>query len=61
YHMIPPKMFDNLTKSGDWKKATDNAFAGYDVKKMEEEWKAFVLGLEKLLPKGALEEENKKD
>jgi len=57
YHMIPPKMFDNLTKSGDWKKATDNAFAGYDVKKMEEEWKAFVLGLEKLLPKGALEKE----
>ncbi|HKS17198.1 MAG TPA: DUF1570 domain-containing protein [Planctomycetota bacterium] len=61
YHMIPPKMFDNLTKSGDWKKATDSAFAGYDVKKMEEEWKTFVLGLEKLLPKGALEKEGDVD
>jgi hypothetical protein len=59
YHMIPVKMFENLRKSGDWKKATDFAFTGYDIKKMEEDWKAFVLGLEKLLPKGALEEEDK--
>jgi hypothetical protein len=59
YDQIPPMMFANLRKSGDWKKATDSVFANYDVKKMEEEWKAFVLGMEKLLPKGALEEEEK--
>jgi hypothetical protein len=61
YHMIPPRMFENLKKSGDWKKATDAAFAGIDVKKMEEEWKAFILGMEKLLPKGALDKQDPGD
>ena len=57
-------MFETLRKSGDWKSATDAAFAGIDLKKMEEEWKTFVLGMEKLLPKGALDkpdEEPKKE
>ena len=60
YDRIPALMFANLKKSGDWKKASDTAFAGYDIKRMEEEWKAFVLGLEKLLPKGALDNEDEK-
>jgi hypothetical protein len=32
-------------KAGDWKRSTDNSFGGVDLKKMEEEWKAFVLGI----------------
>jgi hypothetical protein len=42
YHQIPMKMLEALKTGGDWQKATEKAFAGYDVKKMEEEWKAFV-------------------
>ena len=61
YNQIPAKMFEGLRKNPDWKKATDAAFAGIDIKKMEEEWKAFVLGMEKLLPKGAADEEDKDD
>jgi hypothetical protein len=45
YHTIPSKMLEALKTGGDWQKATDKAFAGYDIKKMEEEWKAFVLTL----------------
>jgi hypothetical protein len=36
YNMIPPKMFDNLTKSGDWKGDGQRALAGFDLGKMEE-------------------------
>jgi hypothetical protein len=45
YHQIPAKMLEALKTGGDWQKASDKAFAGYDVKKMEEEWKAFVVTL----------------
>jgi hypothetical protein len=45
YHQIPAKMLEALKTGGDWEKATDKAFAGYDLKKMEEEWKAFVVTL----------------
>ena len=45
YHQIPSKMLEALKTGGDWQKATEKAFAGYDIKKMEEEWKAFVLGI----------------
>lgn len=49
YHTIPQKMLDALkTGSGGadgWQRATDKAFTGYDLKKMEEEWKAFVVAL----------------
>lgn len=45
YHTIPAKMLEALKTGGDWEKATDKAFAGIDLKKMEEEWKAFVVTL----------------
>src|SRR6185436_17843094 len=45
YSQIPAKMLEALKSGGDWEKATDKAFAGYDLKKMEDEWKAFVLAL----------------
>ena len=49
YHQIPTKMLEALKTGGGgedgWQKATDKAFAGIDLKKMEEEWKAFVLTL----------------
>ena len=49
YHQIPTKMLEALkTGSGGedgWQRATDKAFAGVDLKKMEEEWRAFVLTL----------------
>jgi hypothetical protein len=45
YFQIPAKMLEALKTGGDWEKATDKAFAGYDIKKMEEEWKAFVVTL----------------
>jgi hypothetical protein len=45
YHAIPTKMLELLKTSGDWEKATDKAFAGVDLKKMEEEWKEFMLKL----------------
>jgi len=49
YPQIPVKMLEALkTGAGGedgWQKATDKAFAGVDLKKMEEEWKAFVLTL----------------
>jgi len=49
YHQIPVKMLEALKTGGGgedgWQKATDKAFAGVDLKKMEEEWKAFVLTL----------------
>jgi len=49
YHQIPVKMLEALKTGGGgedgWQKATDKAFAGIDLKKMEEEWKAFVLTL----------------
>src|ERR1041384_4503497 len=51
YNQIPQKMMEGLKASGNWEKATDNAFAGVDIKKMEEEWKEFVLGLP--IPKDA--------
>jgi len=55
YDKIPSVMYTNLLKAGDWKRSTDTAFGGIDLKKLEEEWKAFVLGLEKLVPKEAME------
>jgi hypothetical protein len=55
YDQIPAKMFKLLKTSGDWKKATDAAFAGVDLKKVEDEWKTFVLGMEKLVSKAELE------
>jgi hypothetical protein len=45
YHQIPAKMLEALKGGGDWQKASDKAFTGYDLKKMEEEWKAFVVTL----------------
>ncbi len=45
YHLLPQRMLEGLKTSGDWEKATDKAFAGIDLKKMEEEWKAFVLAI----------------
>jgi len=52
YFQIPAKMLEALKTGGDWEKATDKAFAGVDIKKMEEEWKAFVLTLP--IPKNQL-------
>jgi hypothetical protein len=52
YFAIPPRMLEALKTGGDWEKATDKAFAGVDLKKMEEEWKAFVLTLP--IPKNQL-------
>lgn len=51
YDQIPVKMYGALKTSGDWKKATDQAYAGVDLAKMESQWKEFVLGMEKFLPK----------
>ncbi len=51
YDAIPAKMYNLLKGSGNWKDATDKAFAGVDMKKMEAQWKEYVLGLEKFLPK----------
>jgi hypothetical protein len=49
YPQIPMKMLEALKVGGGgengWQAATDKAFAGVDLKKMEEEWKAFVLTL----------------
>lgn len=45
YHTIPTRMLELLKTSGDWEKATDKAFQGVDLKKMEEEWKDFMLKL----------------
>ncbi len=55
YNRIPGLMYAGLLKSSDARKASDEAFAAYDVKKMEEEWTAFVLGLEKHCRKDELE------
>jgi hypothetical protein len=51
YNTIPQRMMDELKTSGNWEKATDKVFGGMDLKKMEEEWKEFVLGLP--VPKSA--------
>jgi hypothetical protein len=48
-------MYTHLQKAGDEKKATESAFEGYDIAKMEEEWIAYVLTLEKLCRKDQLE------
>lgn len=57
-------MYNECKKSGERgeaKKATDKVFAGCDFEKLEAEWKAFVLGLEKFLPKdGKKPEENRR-
>lgn len=45
YHQIPAKMLEALKVGGDWEKASEKVFSGYDLKKMEEEWKAFVVTL----------------
>jgi hypothetical protein len=55
YDRIPGLMYTNLQKTGDEKKATEAAFTGYDIPKMEEEWIAYVLTLEKLCRKDQLE------
>jgi len=59
YHQIPAKMLEALKGGGDWEKATDKAFAGVDLKKMEEEWKAFVLGIQ--VPKALMDRINAMD
>lgn len=59
YSQIPAKMLEALKSGGDWEKATDKAFAGYDLKKMEDEWKAFVLALP--VPKHLMERLNAMD
>ncbi len=46
YRSIPIKMLNELEKNGNGDKATDRAFAGIDMKKLEEDWKAWVLTLE---------------
>jgi len=45
YNTIPQRMMDELKSSGNWEKATDKVLGGVDLKKMEEEWKQFVMGL----------------
>lgn len=45
YGAIPKAMMEELKASGNWEKATDKVFGGVDLKKMEEEWKEFVLAL----------------
>jgi hypothetical protein len=45
YHLLPQQMVEALKVGSGWEKATDKVFAGLDLKKMEEEWKAFVLEL----------------
>ena len=50
YNTIPMRMMEELKSSGNWEKATDKVFGGLDLKKMEEEWKQFVLALP--VPKG---------
>jgi hypothetical protein len=45
YNTIPQRMMDELKASGNWEKATDKVLGGVDLKKMEAEWKEFVLGL----------------
>ena len=45
YHLIPQQLVEALKIGSGWEKATDKVFAGLDIKKMEEEWKAFVLEL----------------
>ncbi len=45
YHAIPTRMLEALKTNGDWEKATDKAFLGVDIKKMEQEWKEFMLKL----------------
>ena len=45
YNTIPQRMMDELKASGNWEKATDKVFGGIDLKKMEEEWKQFVMSL----------------
>jgi len=53
---IPRAMIEALKTSGNWEKATDKVFAGIDLKKMEEEWKEFVLALP--VPKDAKDDEH---
>ncbi len=60
YNAIPARFFEELKKSGDYKKANAKFLDVYDLKAMEEEWKAFVLGLEKFLPKKKKEGEEEK-
>ena len=45
YNTLPTRMMEELKASGNWEKATDKVFSGVDLKKMEEEWKQFVLSL----------------
>lgn len=45
YHLLPRRMLEELKTSGNWEKATEKAFAGLDLKKLEEEWKEFMLSL----------------
>ncbi|HVR85055.1 MAG TPA: LamG-like jellyroll fold domain-containing protein [Planctomycetota bacterium] len=60
YHQIPLKMLEALkTGAGGpdgWQKATDKAFGGIDLQKMEEEWKAFVLTLP--IPKSQMDKDD---
>jgi hypothetical protein len=57
YHAIPRQMLQELKTSANWEKATDKVFGGLDLKKMEEEWKEFVLSLP--VPKDKDEEANR--
>jgi hypothetical protein len=45
YHLLPRRMLEELKTSADWEKATQKVFGGLDLKKMEEEWKEFMLSL----------------
>lgn len=47
YHTIPRRMLQALQTGGDWEKATDKILGGYDLDRMEKEWKEYVLSLEK--------------
>jgi hypothetical protein len=51
YHMFPQYVIQEMLKSGDEEKATEKVFAGVDFKKMNQEFKEFVLGLEPHLKK----------
>lgn len=51
YHLIPPMFYAELKKSGNYKSVNQKVLAQYDLGKMEQQWKQFVLGLEQHLPK----------
>ncbi|MBI2932894.1 MAG: DUF1570 domain-containing protein [Planctomycetes bacterium] len=58
YHLIPPRFFDELKKSGDYKRVNAKVLSQVNLDEMEREWKAFVLGLERFLPQKPQDEKS---